>query len=537
MKYIGRALWKGEEGLRRKIIAAVLIAAVVTVQTPVTAFAGSNAEWIVENTTEPQEHGPITTSKPCGVFSQYSGVSATVTGDVQVNATAGTAYGIEVLGINSSLTVEGDVIADKSSGAMGANIRASGAEITVQGDICAGLFGIQIVDGTVKCGDVTGASRGIMSQGGIVRAGNITLNGNGCGIFQSAEYRKKFSTVKTGTVTAVTGAGVTGLQMKMDVSQESHYAYCKDITVSGTGSAVGVRCENLSAPSASGGQYAYVDGDIISSDIGVIVKSYFGVVRLFVDGTISAENCALAIGSDLENDHPDIAIVVYAIETSDTGMLFGKWGGQTCVEDTGLESYVSYIIRKEEGSESKLTVTNGEKKSVTIDGETYRFDTAAAGTEVWVKAEKGYRVEGNVEITEGRNGNWLFIMPHGGGVTLEAVKTEEEPEPEPVPANTGKPGAPVTDGNWNQGPGGVWTYRTGGMFRNTWGYIQFAVNGKQKEGWFYFDKYGEMAVGWKKIDGKWYYFNEVHDGTYGMMLTDTITPDGHRVGADGVWIP
>lgn len=38
--------------------------------------------------------------------------------------------------------------------------------------------------------------------------------------------------------------------------------------------------------------------------------------------------------------------------------------------------------------------------------------------------------------------------------------------------------------------------------------------------WFYFDATGAMATGWREIDGKWYYFNPISDGTLGAMVTD-----------------
>ena len=50
-------------------------------------------------------------------------------------------------------------------------------------------------------------------------------------------------------------------------------------------------------------------------------------------------------------------------------------------------------------------------------------------------------------------------------------------------------------------------------------------------GWWYLEDDGSIAIGWKEIDGKQYYF----DGR-GHMLQDTITPDGYRVGSDGAWI-
>lgn len=49
--------------------------------------------------------------------------------------------------------------------------------------------------------------------------------------------------------------------------------------------------------------------------------------------------------------------------------------------------------------------------------------------------------------------------------------------------------------------------------------------------WYYLDKSGAMVTGWQFINGKWYYF----DGS-GAMLSNTITPDGYRVEADGSWV-
>lgn len=51
-------------------------------------------------------------------------------------------------------------------------------------------------------------------------------------------------------------------------------------------------------------------------------------------------------------------------------------------------------------------------------------------------------------------------------------------------------------------------------------------------GWWYQNDDGSYpASEWKEIDGKQYYF-----GADGYMLSNTTTPDGYQVGADGAWI-
>ncbi|MBT9778321.1 hypothetical protein GPL15_17635 [Clostridium sp. MCC353] len=51
-------------------------------------------------------------------------------------------------------------------------------------------------------------------------------------------------------------------------------------------------------------------------------------------------------------------------------------------------------------------------------------------------------------------------------------------------------------------------------------------------GWWYLNDDGSYPAGqWQEIDGKHYYFR-----SDGYMLSNTITPDGYVVGADGAWI-
>lgn len=123
-------------------------------------------------------------------------------------------------------------------------------------------------------------------------------------------------------------------------------------------------------------------------------------------------------------------------------------------------------------------------------------------------------------------------------------------------------------GSWNKAADGTWTFAdsNGRAEKNSWAYIYnpYSVGSQPKAGWFRFSEEGIMLTGWfddtdgsryylnpasdgiqgimlngwQLIDGKWYYFSEAKgSGTFGALLRNAVTPDGYRVGADGVWIP
>lgn len=54
------------------------------------------------------------------------------------------------------------------------------------------------------------------------------------------------------------------------------------------------------------------------------------------------------------------------------------------------------------------------------------------------------------------------------------------------------------------------------------------------QSWFYFDRNGAMATGWREIAGNWYYFNPVSDGTRGAMAVNRQI-EGWNVDRNGVW--
>ncbi len=112
-------------------------------------------------------------------------------------------------------------------------------------------------------------------------------------------------------------------------------------------------------------------------------------------------------------------------------------------------------------------------------------------------------------------------------------------------------------GQWQQNENGWFRYTDGTYPTNEW----VALEWQNVTNWYFFDAEGYLATGWKQdgatwyylhpiadgtqghmytgwnqINGKWYYFSTVAGGPLGAMLSNTTTPDGYQVGADGAWI-
>ena len=120
--------------------------------------------------------------------------------------------------------------------------------------------------------------------------------------------------------------------------------------------------------------------------------------------------------------------------------------------------------------------------------------------------EAGELVTGWQNAIKGWEGQWFYFDENGVMVTGW---------------KTGIPG-------WNS----AWFYfdPTTGVMKTDW---QNNIPGWEGQ-WFFFDKgTGEMFVNrwYQNWDGNYYYF-----GSNGVMLTNTYTPDGYYVNADGVWV-
>lgn len=161
---------------------------------------------------------------------------------------------------------------------------------------------------------------------------------------------------------------------------------------------------------------------------------------------------------------------------------------------------------------------------------------------------------GNWELVDAAGDKWAFVL--NGGIRLTSIWAKLD----------------YANGDINQN--GWYHFNAGGVmdtgwFRDVyldWYYCNTAKDGwlgKLKTGWHYdaIDKNwyyldtdtGRMATGWKKIEGKWYYFTPqntaetyYYDGStekwvykqnqerpLGSMYSNELTPDGYQVGADG----
>lgn len=154
---------------------------------------------------------------------------------------------------------------------------------------------------------------------------------------------------------------------------------------------------------------------------------------------------------------------------------------------------------------------------------------------------------------------WKLIYTDG---TMASGQMAEQPD-----------GSTVEQVLWEKVNGCWYAFGANGYLKSGWvydyalsgWYYQFVENGMQT-GWckdpqdnctYYLDDAtGKMITGWKEIDGKWYYFNDVpaeptwifnpetgawdynavnKNKPYGAMLTNRQTPDGYFVGEDGAW--
>lgn len=93
-----------------------------------------------------------------------------------------------------------------------------------------------------------------------------------------------------------------------------------------------------------------------------------------------------------------------------------------------------------------------------------------------------------------------------------------------------RPSSVSGQGTWKSDSNGWWYEYPGGSYPvSQW----LQINNL----WYCFDGSGYMRTGWiMGSDGKWYYCDTREGAGQGVMLTNTITPDGYQVDANGARI-
>lgn len=96
-------------------------------------------------------------------------------------------------------------------------------------------------------------------------------------------------------------------------------------------------------------------------------------------------------------------------------------------------------------------------------------------------------------------------------------------------SSTHSTGAPIPEkGTWQQRDDETWGFEKEGGIHAADEWLYVTNNGKNE--WFRFDENGTMETGWFiDRDGRWYYLETEHNGSYGAMRTGWI------LGSDGYW--
>ena len=248
--------------------------------------------------------------------------------------------------------------------------------------------------------------------------------------------------------------------------------------------------------------------------------------------------------------------VILFIDTQLTGIKVEKGKTGETEKATTTLTYDATPWMSTIGSDGKVEETRKIDNNDLNGNITLRLPVPASITEKYVNIvheSDGYpkKTYKNLEIVnQGTDKAYVEIkISHFSSFEL-TFSNEKSIDPVPYNGNsgsgstselfTGRPGNPVTNGTWNYYPAiDKWTYTTSRKFTNTWAYIANPYAGNEAA-WFYFDEYGYMLTGWHKLywNGayRWFYFIETKDANEGKCQLGGITPDGHKLGADGAWI-
>ena len=237
----------------------------------------------------------------------------------------------------------------------------------------------------------------------------------------------------------------------------------------------------------------------------------------------------------------------------------------------GRNPYVSLVASRPEEANASGNVGFGTaqtKSRAYLSGEiaviTFKVKEGASGT-------------ARFSLYESSSGNTGY---KGEGLDPFALRIKAEPEPDKEPEKEPDKGSEPESGKepdtgaekeeklpdgWRKNSAGNWCYAKNGrpvtgwlLDGGSWYYLN--AGGVMHTGWlkadgkwYFLTGSGAMKTGWLLNGGKWYYLTGsgamktgwLWDGSYnawyylqdpdGYMLTDTVTPDGYRLGSDGSW--
>ena len=326
--------------------------------------------------------------------------------------------------------------------------------------------------------------------------------------------------------------------------------------------------------SASEGVAAVNGLDINDNQIDISGGSYSSAIEESylsenVEATVTKASGRMVVYTDIQN-------AVNAASAGDTVSVKQDKLSATVDPNKGIKFEVPANV-----TDINLTTPSGEKVEIGTDGSTVQTTFTATVNNVSTSYTKGQTVtistseyynghvfknwvvsSGNVTLANPYSATTTFVMP-AENVTVYAVY--DEVTFVPVLPEQPTVTAPARDG-WVKIGARWYLYDNGEKLTgwqkdgNTWYYLDekgimlcgglTEIDGQT----YYFYDWGGMASSWwyEDEDGNWFYFRGngamatsswiewkgeyYYVGADGKMLTNTTTPDGYRVDANGVWV-
>lgn len=218
-----------------------------------------------------------------------------------------------------------------------------------------------------------------------------------------------------------------------------------------------------------------------------------------------------------------------------------------------VASTLTYTLPPTIKNPSGLTVTMGHKMLNPKDARYYPgivggktgYTSKAGNTLVTVAQRDGVRLIAVVMKSKSTHyTDTKALLDYGFELAKAGALDGGGNKPETGPGSAGNAGSAA---GWKQdGNGWYYVKSSGAKAANEW----LTLDGAS----YWFDSNTYMAKGWRQVNGTWYFLRS--DGTMaknqweevaengqwfylgpdGGMLTNTTTPDGYRVGADGAWV-